>query len=245
MRTLPSRLQWPAATVLALLAAGAILSGSSATALMALGVGAAAILAARYWPTGTYWAVASAWTVAVLFALPLALFLFRAEVHKAPWLFDSARDRIAIWGFTAERAIEHPILGIGTRSTRVLVNREKKNKPEATEPSQYVPPVVVLGALNAPPRFGHHAHNNFLQIWLELGAVGAALVLAVGLGLLQLIRHMRCDIRPYAFGAFTSACIIASFGFGLWQAWLLCGYALSIILINLARAIAEPRTDLS
>jgi O-antigen ligase len=214
------------AGILFALAAGAIFSGHSETAILALVGGTLTFVAAHYWPRAAHWTVTTAWCIAVIFAIPLVLAPYKAGLHKAEWLFVGARDRITIWNLTAERAMKTPVLGVGIRSTRAI-NREL---PKTLEKK----PDLV-----APPRLGLHAHNNFLQVWFELGAVGAALVLALGLALLQTIRRMAADMRAFALAAFATACIVAAFGWGLWQSWLLSGYALSIISVRLADVARE------
>ncbi len=93
-----------------------------------------------------------------------------------------------------------------------------------------------------PMRLGRHSHNHYLQIWYELGAVGAALFLLAGLVLLQKMRSMAQGIRPYAYASFVAACSIAAFGWGLWQTWLLAGYSLSAIFLIFASEVAKRRT---
>ncbi len=45
--------------------------------------------------------------------LPLDFAAYKADLHMARWLPDSARARIILWEYTAERTLEHPWLGIG------------------------------------------------------------------------------------------------------------------------------------
>ena len=91
-------------------------------------------------------------------------------------------------------------------------------------------------------RLGRHSHNHYLQIWYELGAVGAVLSLLTGLALLQLMRSMTQSIRPYAYASFVAVSSIAAFGWGLWQTWLLAGYSLTAIFLSFAAQYANRRT---
>lgn len=231
LRIFTGRLRWTVTGFIALTGAITILVGSSQTAVLALAAGALTFLAARAWPVFTARTIAVIWCVAVLLALPLVLAPYKAEWHKSDWLFDTARDRVAIWGFTAERTMQAPVLGVGIRSTRFIGRRLKGTLEQDPE-------------LVAPKRLGLHAHNNFLQVWFELGAVGVALVLALGLALLGIMRRMTDGIRPYTFATFTTACFIAAFGWGLWQSWLLAGYAMAIVLIGLSARIPAAQKDL-
>jgi O-antigen ligase len=124
-----------------------------------------------------------------------------------------------------------PIFGTGIRATRFKSKDLIEKRAAKREP----------GDSTLPARLGRHAHNHFLQIWYELGAVGAALFLALGLALLRLIKGLSGPVRPYAHAAFSAACVIAAFGWGLWQTWLLAGYALAIVLIGLAACFSRSQ----
>lgn len=218
--------RWLLTVFIGITGAGAVFAGQSQTALIALVLGTATLVSALAFPVFTYRALAVSWCIAFVFALPLAAAPYKANWHKADWLFNSARDRVAIWGYTVERTMDAPILGVGIRSTR-FIGRKLKDEYKKD-------PGMV-----APARLGLHAHNNYLQAWYELGAVGAALILAFGLALLASIRKMSPDIRPYALATFSTACIIAAFGWGLWQSWLLSSYGFAIILMLLANALRK------
>ncbi len=206
------------ACFIALAAAYTIFVGESQTSQAALVLSAATFFVARAWSGLMHWTLLSAWCVAVGLALPLAVAPYQAGLYESEWIAPSFRDRMIIWGFTGEKAINSPLFGIGIRSTRVLGKEIKKTQ-------ERLPGHIV------PRRLGLHSHNNFLQVWFELGAVGALFVLAIGIGLLQGIRRLLLSVRPYAYATFVSACIVAAFGWGLWQTWLLSGYALAVMMV--------------
>ena len=93
-----------------------------------------------------------------------------------------------------------------------------------------------------PRRLGIHAHNLYLQVWFELGAIGAALVLLLGVTLLRAVRTLARDVRPYAYAAFSTAALVAAFGWGLWQTWLLAGFGMAFILVILAK-LCQPAAN--
>ena len=202
-------------------AAASILFSASQTAQFALAGGLAIFTAARILPKIAHWTLVACWCVALIFTLPIASAPYNAGLHKADWLFPSARDRIAIWSLTSELARQSPILGVGIRSPR-YIGREMRESPEHA------------ASYAKPRRLGIHAHNHFLQIWFELGAVGATFVLALGLGLLARIRRLTGSVQPYAYATFGTAALIAAFGWGLWQTWLLAGFGAAIVLFQLA-----------
>lgn len=217
------------AGVIAVAATISILAGHSQTAQAALLLSTAAFFAARYWPVFTRRGILSAWCVAVILALPLAAAPYKAGLHTSEWIASSFRDRMIIWDFTVEQAVKTPWLGIGLRSTRV---RGKELKKTRTELPGHV----------RPRRLSWHSHNHFLQVWLELGAAGAIFLLALGIGLLRAVNRMEQSVKPYAYAAFVSACVVAAFGWGLWQSWLLSGYALTVMLVRFIGAYADRET---
>lgn len=198
-----------------------ILVSESQTAQIAMIGGLGVFVLARQWPRFTHWAIAAAWCVALVLTLPLASAPYNAGLHKADWLFESAKDRIAIWSLTSELARQSPLFGVGIRSTR-YIGREMRDSPEHAE------------TYGKPRRLGIHAHNHFLQVWFELGAVGAAFVLAWGLLLLSRMRALARTSRPFVYAAFATAALIAAFGWGMWQSWLLVGFGATAVLFQLA-----------
>ncbi|MEM8743251.1 MAG: O-antigen ligase family protein [Pseudomonadota bacterium] len=203
-----------------------VFAGESQTTQAALVLSAAVFILAQFWINAVHWFVLSAWCVAVLLAIPLSIAPYAAGLHTAKWISPSFRDRMIIWEFTSEQAMKSPIGGVGIRSTRVLAKEFKKTQEAA--------PGHVT-----PKRLGLHSHNNFVQVWFELGAVGALLILAIGIGLLQSIRQLLPSVRPYAYATFVAACLVAAFGWGLWQTWLLSGYALSTMMVAFINSYAQ------
>jgi O-antigen ligase len=87
-----------------------------------------------------------------------------------------------------------------------------------------------------------HSHNFFLQTWLELGAVGAVLLMLVGLQVIRRLSELAHGIQPYAFATFASAATLMSASYGIWQAWLLALFGLTPILFAVgARALETSR----
>ena len=219
------------ACFISLAAAYTIFVGESQTSQAALVLSAVVFFVARAWSNLVHWTLLGAWCVAVGLAVPLAVAPYKAGLFKAEWIAPSFRDRMIIWGFTGEKVLKSPVLGIGIRSTRVLGKEIKKTQ-------ERLPGHIV------PKRLGLHSHNNFLQVWFELGAVGALFVLLIGIGLLQGIRRLLLPVRPYAYATFAAACLVAAFGWGLWQTWLLAGYSLAVMMVVFTDSYAR-RINLS
>ncbi len=86
-----------------------------------------------------------------------------------------------------------------------------------------------------------HPHNAVLQVWLEMGAVGALIGLGLLLSILRAIVRIK-DNRLYraaALGMFSYGLALGSLSFGIWQSWWLTS-----ILLSAAYLIATMETAL-
>ena len=180
-------------------------------------------------------AVALGWILACLAVAPVTLLAHRVGLQDAAWLQGSARHRINIWNFTAEKMLESPFVGIGADMTYVL-------GPEIE---------------NATPNFGSeplqktlsiHSHNIFMQTWLELGVVGAALLTLAGLSVLGALGSLPPVLQPYAYATFASAAGMAASSYGMWQVWFMAAFALCAVLFAVGAAVllsmSRPDADL-
>ncbi len=161
----------------------------------------------------------------MVLAAPIAL----RTVIPAPQTFDqsvtgaarSALHRLYIWDFAAQHIVEKPLLGWGLDSARALPGGKRS----------------VLG--NAPV-MSLHPHNGALQIWLELGAPGAALaallVLAVGGSVRRLSRGGQASNAAALFGALT----IAGLSFGIWQNWWMAALGLIAVVSTALNPSKSP-----
>lgn len=126
----------------------------------------------------------------------------------------SALHRIVIWQTAAEKIPDNPILGSGFDTTRALYpsgsGRWITMLPGTAHPLEIVAEPIPL-----------HPHNMFLQIWVELGAVGAITAAIFLCGIIYTIgKYCRPDrVAAIAFGVFVSCLFIANVSFGAWQAW--------------------------
>lgn len=152
--------------------------------------------------------MAAAWLAACLLMAPLAHLAFKAELHKAPWLFSTARHRIVIWSYMTDRIVEHPLLGVGAQGARVLHETVDRDRLIAYQRN------AGTGASTAP-----HGHNFFLQAWYDLGLVGAAALAAFGVAVIMRIRWLPEFAQPFALAQFAIFAGLIAFSFGLWQPW--------------------------
>lgn len=111
----------------------------------------------------------------------------------------SVYHRAAIWSFTAERILEKPAFGWGLHASRTM----PRGKVQFATGAELLP---------------LHPHNAALQIWLELGLVGA---IAAAAAMLALGRRIQGSgpTRAALAGALCAAFAVASVGYGIWQGW--------------------------
>ncbi len=198
-----------------------LIGGTHQSSQLALACGVSAYLLARANRGLAIRLLAVAWCVAIL-AMPLvAAALARADVHNASWLFTSARARVIIWGLTAQKIAERPLLGHGVVATETI---QKNNPKPEWRPGDYYPQSTA-----------RHAHNAYLQIWFELGAAGALLFCAFGLAVLDRVRWIARDDQPEVIAALALVATMIATSYGLWQLWIQSAIAIAAILLIVAQ----------
>ena len=152
----------------------------------------------------------------VVFLLsPVVFHFIPAPEQVATWEFlpGSSMHRLIIWGFVDGKIAEHPVLGWGYESARTLSDHAKffvQTPSGGVIESEYLP---------------LHPHNGTMQLWLELGGVGIALLCAAWvLGIAALARQ---TAAAYGFAGLISVLVIANVSFGVWQSWWLSVIAMS------------------
>ena len=68
-----------------------------------------------------------------------------------------------------------------------------------------------------------HPHNGILQVWLELGFLGALALVGILLAIINVIsKTCRSAIEiAMAYAALSSALMLVSVSYGIWQNWWL------------------------
>lgn len=143
--------------------------------------------------------------------------------------------RLWIWRYVAHRALEKPLLGWGLESSRdielkqgLLWGSEKFCFPFGGK-------IPYEGCANEAIPL--HPHNVALQLWLELGAVGAVLFSFFFCGSLIWIAHLPIarSLRASMVGAFTCALAISSISFGFWQSKWVMTMIVTALLLHMMR----------
>ncbi|MET0338189.1 MAG: O-antigen ligase family protein [Caulobacter sp.] len=200
---------WPAAVAawrsgwkLAAPAAGLLLIGASGllgadAPILALLLGGVAFAAIRF--GGRIGGLAFIPPIALYFIFSPILTLEAARNGLFAWLHrivgQSWDARLDIWAFSAAKVLEKPALGWGFDASRTF------------------DPAIPL-----------HPHNAALQLWLELGAAGAALGAVFFCWTAFTLANRAEESRVEAgagFGALIAYLTIGAISFGVWQEWWL------------------------
>jgi O-antigen ligase len=214
----PSRRLTYTLLFLAAVAVPVFLSGRESAQVALIG-SALVFVAASTWRRGMSRGLAAAWCLAFALILPLTFAAYRAELHMEEWLPKSARARVILWEYTAERVLETPWIGIGGDATPLMREGVTPEQPEG-----FVYPRTT----------GAHAHSLFLQVWYELGLVGAVLVALAGAATALRTTSLSPEAQPFAAATFATFGASVAFAWGIWQTWLICGVALALLYLLIA-----------
>ena len=124
---------------------------------------------------------------------------------------NSATSRLLIWQFATQHIFEKPFLGWGMNTARQIPGSGEKYTLKVDTPNNKK---IVLFRESFMPL---HPHNSSLQIWLELGAVGAIIVAVFGWIFIRKLEDD--DTDPVLFGVVISILAFNFISFGVWQSW--------------------------
>ena len=142
----------------------------------------------------------------VTLAGPWAVLLAEPLFQMAePHIGASWAARLEIWRFSAEQVLVHPLTGWGIDGSRAFL------------------PFML------------HPHAAPLQLWLELGVVGAVLTAAFW----ALLIRRAGRVGAHAVAAATVYFVVGALSFGVWQEWWL-GLATMTVIWSLVAAAPEP-----
>ncbi len=117
-------------------------------------------------------------------------------------------ERMGYWTYATARIAEHPIRGWGLDASRTF-----------------------------GPAIGLHPHDAALQVWLELGVLGAGLMaLAWAIAWRAVSRDERSLVAAATAGSAAVYIFFGAVSFGVWQEWWLALGALVVVIAALARA---------
>jgi O-antigen ligase len=165
------------------------------------------------------------WMLAAPFVTPL----LTAQAQLAERLPLSWQVRLEIWSFAHDRIMEKLPTGWGFDASRTIGD---------------TPRTLGEASFNAIPL---HPHSLSLQIWLELGAVGAVLaaaaILALGIAASRTLGRQPAAAAA-ATAALASAAAIWNVSYGAWQEWWIAAVFAAAAFAILARR-EETEGDLA
>ena len=214
---------------------GGVLAGTgvfiAALAVVALGPSTAAVLAAIV--AGLTFLLTLAGKRAFLIFLAGMLALGQLSmptlVEQVPnWkrLHQSLLDgpismghRWNIWEFVAARIAEHPVVGWGFDASRAIPGAHGNVFGEYGE-------ILPL-----------HPHSGFLQIWLELGGIGAVAAAVLVASTPFLLHRAAGDWPTTAIlaGTFMAYMVVGQMSYGIWQNWWIAAGILGLALAMVGR----------
>lgn len=128
-----------------------------------------------------------------------------------------AIERIALWRSFEEVVWRRPFLGTGFGSSPGL-----PDDTVAQEVPDELRGMLAIG----------HPHDAFLQIWVELGAVGAALAALVIATMMRALAHLRGLRLAASLGLVASAAGVMFVGHGAWQGWWVAVVGAAIVWLR-------------
>lgn len=150
-------------------------------------------------------------------SLSMIIFAFKINPlkisEKNEVLPNSAKHRLFIWNFVAKNSKEYPLLGIGFNSSKKFPVTDSQ--------------IIELFGQKLHP-LPLHPHNNILQVYFELGAIGLILYLSLACKYLLIIgknykttSSRNKDLICSLYACFSVYFIIAMISYNVWQSWWL------------------------
>lgn len=204
----------------------AILGSKHATSKIAFFGAAATFVACHYWPAATRRAIVWAWVATIMLVVPVATLAYQSKLYLSPWLPRSAQHRIVIWGYSSSLIAASPLLGSGINTARAL------NDPDGLDT-----PLAPGSDFRLTTNL--HSHNGYLQAWYETGAVGALILLGIGLLVLSILAGAAVELQPYLYATFVTCALLGGSSFSLWQPWFMTSFAFTAGFTMVGWALAE------
>ena len=137
-----------------------------------------------------------------------------------------AVERIQIWKLFGTAVRHEPLIGLGFGASPRF-------------PETHVARQMLADDPNLPPAW--HPHNAALQIWVELGAVGALLGTLVMLLLLRRFAGFPRPLLAHSMALLAAVVAISLVGHGAWQGWWPAAIGAAVVWLRAAEDIDAPR----
>jgi hypothetical protein len=193
-------------SVLAVVVFATAVVSSSGAAVMGWAAGALALVLALAAPYAMVW-VAGMGAVCLCLAMPFLApevnNLIPSHLHEL-MAGASSQIRGEIWRIYAQIGQENPLFGFGLEASRFIVNTSHSEGLSADA-------ITLLS-------YGH-PHNAPLQVWFELGFVGALILAGLLVIVTRRMDRLPTALKPYAVATFSVLFSVACISHGAWQAW--------------------------
>jgi len=207
---------------LGLLIVAAILRSDSGAAVLGLTSGAAAFAIARRAPATALNLTAAALVIAFAVAPVSGEILNRLlppSIHHALY-GASSQARVDIWRSFGAAVRERPVFGTGFASGPAV--------PASQAGSRVDPGYRTFLSVG-------HPHNAALQIWVELGAIGAFAAAAVLLLVLRALATLPPESFAPSLALFAAVAAVSVVAHGAWQGWWSAVIGAAIVWFCIAR----------
>jgi len=127
--------------------------------------------------------------------------------------------RFLIWEYVAKEILKKPILGHGIGTSRFIGQNIILNVPNTK--------LEIKGGIPL------HPHNNFLEIWLELGLLGIIITSLLWINIIKIGKNMRKHSSILGTGSCSSIVaifVVSNLSFGAFQAWWMASIGLIFLV---------------
>ena len=216
--------------VLALAAATLVQSRSGASVLGVLAAAGAYALA-RYARRTAVAAVAVCIAAAIILAPVMGTAADRLLPNAVHERLANAntRPRIEIWKRFGEAVWQNPLLGGGFGVSPSFAKAQARLEGMPDDPSG-----IVLW----------HPHNAALQVWVELGAVGAALAGLISALLLIRITRLPGEFMAVSLTLLAAVVAVSLVGHGAWQGWWPAAIGAAIVWLRASREVLRGSNEI-
>jgi O-antigen ligase len=128
--------------------------------------------------------------------------------------------RLLVWEYVGNQIHNKPLLGFGAGTSRLIGQNIILKIPNSNQ--------EIKGGIPL------HPHNNFLEIWLELGLLGIIIMSIVWIKIIQYGINIRKESYILGTGVCSSIVtifIISNLSFGVFQAWWMSSIGLTFLVI--------------
>ena len=164
----------------------------------------------------------------------------RKNNYYLPWQSISAAGSIIhrslVWEYVGSEIYKKPFLGHGVGTSRLIGQNVILNVPNS-EPKKAVSiGLKPLHSISIKGGIPLHPHNNFLEIWLELGMIGIIIITLIWIKVIKLGIRIRKNSHILGTGICSSIVtifVICNLSFGVFQAWWMSIIAFIFLISNI------------